>query len=64
FFGNLSFFRRTGSKELALIKSSFKPFRPGRKIANSRKSCSLLFWEFIFFPKDWLKRTSLDKKFF
>ncbi|MEG1047695.1 hypothetical protein, partial [Carnobacterium sp.] len=40
-----------------------EPFRPGRKIENSKKSGSLLFWEFIFFPKDWFIRTSLDKKF-
>ncbi|WP_233638621.1 hypothetical protein, partial [Carnobacterium maltaromaticum] len=37
--------------------------RPGRKIGNSKKSVPLLFWEFIFFPKDWLIRTSLNKKF-
>ncbi|WP_201731689.1 hypothetical protein [Carnobacterium maltaromaticum] len=44
-------------------KKFVEPVRPGRKIENSKKSYSLLFWEFIFFPKDWLIRTSLDKKF-
>ncbi|MEG1047369.1 hypothetical protein, partial [Carnobacterium sp.] len=35
-----------------------EPIRPGRKIGNSRKSGSLLFGEFIFFPKNWLTKTS------
>ncbi|AOA01216.1 hypothetical protein BFC23_01220 [Carnobacterium maltaromaticum] len=44
-------------------KKFIEPFRPGRKIENSKKSGFLLFWEFIFFPKAWLIRTGLDKKF-
>ncbi|MEG0781902.1 hypothetical protein [Carnobacterium sp.] len=42
-------------------KKFVEPVRPGRKIENSKKSRSSLFWEFIFFPKDWLIRTGLIK---